>query len=91
MSRFRTFGVVALTAVALFTVPSIAHADHFRGGYITWKLLPSPANTVRFRSVQLWRAGAVTPLEINPGDPRPGFQDLTIAGPASTRRARATR
>jgi len=80
MDRFRSLGVAAFAVLALAALPAVAHADHFRGAYITWKRLPSPPNTVEFRSVQVWRSSAITPLEINPGV----GSDVTIVGPVST-------
>jgi hypothetical protein len=73
--------IIALTLLSLsLSLPSAAQADHFRGGYITWKLLgpPSAANTVRLRTVQVWDSDDVTPLEINPG-----VDDTTISSPAA--------
>ncbi len=64
-----------LILVALFLGnASLANADHFRGGYIDWKLIGG--NTVEFRAVQLFDAADVDTLPINPG-----VNDSTIIGP----------
>ena len=56
--------------------PGLAIADHFRGGYIDWKVVSG--QTIEFRAVQVVADGALTPLPINPG-----LDDSTIVGPAA--------
>jgi hypothetical protein len=65
--RTRWLATATLVAVICAAFPSIASADHFRGGYIKWKRPTGTGLTVEFESIQVWRTGAVTPLEINPG------------------------
>ena len=77
--RSRWFAVAALAIIVLAALPSVASADHFRGGYITWKRPTGSGTTVEFESIQVWRSGAITPLEINPG-----IGDVTLIGPVST-------
>jgi hypothetical protein len=77
--RTRWLAIPALVVTICAALPSIASADHFRGGYITWKRPSGTGNTVEFESIQLWRSGAITPLEINPG-----VGDVTLIGPVST-------
>ena len=77
--RSRWLAILALVVMLCGAFPSLASADHFRGGYITWKRPTGIGTTVEFESIQVWRSGAVTPLAINPG-----VGDVTLLGPVST-------
>jgi hypothetical protein len=41
--------------VAFFVTAMSAHASHFRGASLTWKKLPSPANTIEVTVTESWR------------------------------------